>query len=85
MGMDEVIVYVEAVVCVGVLIYVGATILDKLTAASLINTTGAFNGTVSDVASMWHGTTGMISTVIIIGAAAIIIKMVMGFRKGSSD
>lgn len=84
-GMDEVIVYVEAVVVVGVMVYVGATILDQLTSASLINSTGAFNGTVTEVANMFNSTTGMIATVIIIGAAAIIIKMVMGFRKGSSD
>ena len=85
MSFDETIRYVEAVVIVGVLTYVGATILDQLSSASLINSTGAFNGTVTDVANMWSGSTGMISTVIIIGAAAIIIKMVMGFRKGSGN
>lgn len=84
MSMDETIKYVEAVVVVGVLIYVGAVVLDQLSSASLINATGAFNGTVTDVANMWSSTTGMIATVIIIGAAAIIIKMVMGFRKGSN-
>lgn len=84
MSMDETIKYVEAVVIVGVLIYVGAVVLDQLSSASLINATGAFNGTVTDVANMWDSTTGMIATVIIIGAAAIIIKMVMGFRKGSN-
>lgn len=84
MSMDETIKYVEAVVIVGVLIYVGAVVLDQLSSASLINATGAFGGTVTDVANMWDSTTGMIATVIIIGAAAIIIKMVMGFRKGSN-
>lgn len=83
--MEEVIGYVEAVVCIGCLIFVGASVLDSLTGANLLNATGAFNGTVTKVASMWTSTTGMISTVIIIGAAAIIIKMVMGFRKGSSE
>lgn len=82
--MDETIKYVEAVVIVGVLIYVGAVVLDQLSSASLINASGAFNGTVTSVANMWTSTTGMIATVIIIGAAAIIIKMVMGFRKGSN-
>ena len=84
MSMDETIKYVEAVVIVGVLIYVGAVVLDQLSSASLINATGSFNGTVADVANMWESTTGMIATVIIIGAAAIIIKMVMGFRKGGN-
>ena len=84
MSMDETIKYVEAVVIVGVLIYVGAVVLDQLSSASLINATGEFSGTVTDVANMWDSTTGMIATVIIIGAAAIIIKMVMGFRKGSN-
>lgn len=83
MSMDETIKYVEAVVIVGVLIYVGAVVLDQLSSASLINATGEFSGTVTDVANMWSSTTGMIATVIIIGAAAIIIKMVMGFRKGN--
>lgn len=85
MSMDECIHYVEAVVVVGVLVYVGAVVLDQLSSASLINASGSFSGTVTDVANMWESTTGMIGTVIIIGAAAIIIKMVMGFRKGSSD
>lgn len=85
MSMDECIHYVEAVVVVGVMVYVGATILDQLTSASLINATGSFSGTVTNVADMFNSTIGMVSTVIIIGAAAIIIKMVMGFRKGSSD
>ena len=85
MSMEETIRYVEAVVIVGCLIYVGAVVLDKLSGASLINTTGAFNGTVTDVASMWDSSTSMIATVVIIGAAAIIIKMVMNFRKGSQQ
>jgi len=83
--MEETVKYIEAVVIIGVLIYVGAVCLDKLSGASLINSTGAFNGTVADVASMWHSSTGMISTVIIIGAAAIIIKMVMSFRNSSRE
>ncbi|AKB40870.1 hypothetical protein [Methanosarcina mazei] len=82
MSMDECIHYVEAVVVVGIVLYVGAVILDQISAGSLINTTGPFAGTVTNVANMWSSTTGMIGTVIIIGAAAIIIKMVMGFRKG---
>jgi hypothetical protein len=85
MSMDETIKYVEAVVIVGCLIYVGAVVLDKLSAANLINATGSFNGTVTDVASMWDSSTSMIATVVIIGAAAIIIKMVMNFRKGGSQ
>ncbi|HWQ49885.1 MAG TPA: hypothetical protein VN414_13280 [Methanosarcina sp.] len=56
--------------------------LDKLSAASLINSTGAFNGTAAQIASLWTSSTGIIATIIIIGAAAIIIKMVMSFRKG---
>lgn len=82
MSFDETITYVEAVIIVGCLIYTGAVVLDSLTSASLINATGSFSGTVTAVANMWSGATGMIATVIIIGAAAIIIKMVMGFRKG---
>lgn len=85
MSMDETIKYVESIVVIGVLIYVGAVCLDKLTAAGLINSTGAFNGTVSQVANMWTSTTGMIATVIIIGAAAIIIRMVMSFRSNSNN
>lgn len=79
-GLEEAIQYVEAVVVIGTLIYIGAVCLDKLSAAGLINSTGSFNGTVTQVASMWSSSTGMVSTVIIIGAAAIIIKMVMSFR-----
>lgn len=84
-SMDEAITYVESVVLIGVLIYIGAVVLDKLSAAGMINSTGAFNGTVSSVASLWSSSTGMIGTVIIIGAAAIIIKMVMSFRNKSGN
>ncbi len=83
MSMDECIRYVEAVVIVGIVIYVGAVILDQISAGNLIDATGPFADTVTGVANMWEGTTGMIATVIIIGAASIIIKMVMGFRKSS--
>jgi len=83
--MGEAISYVESVVVIGTLIYIGAVCLDKLSAAGLINSTGAFNGTVTQVASMWSSSTGMVSTVIIIGAAAIIIKMVMSFRNKSAS
>ncbi len=85
MSMEESIKYVETVVIIGVLIYVGAVCLDKLSAASLINSTGAFNGTAADVASMWGSSTGMIGIVIIIGAAAIIIRMVMSFRGSRNE
>jgi len=83
MSMEEVITYVECVVMIGVLLYCGAVVLDRLTAANMINATGRFNGTTSQIAGMWTSSAGMISTVIIIGAAAIIIKMVMNFRSGS--
>ena len=83
--MDEAITYIEAVVTVGVLIFIGAVVLDKLSAADMISATGAFNGTVDSVANMWTSSTGMLGTVIIIGAAAIIIKMVMSFRNKSGN
>lgn len=84
-GMDESISYVEAVVTIGVMIYIGAAVLDKLSGAGMINATGAFNGTAGNIASLWTSSTGMVSTVIIIGAAAIIIKMVMSFRNKSGS
>lgn len=84
MSMDETIRFVEGAVVIGVLIYVGAVCLDKLSAAGLINATGPFNGTVAQVSSMWTSSTGMVSTVLIIAAAAIIIRMVMSFRKSSN-
>ena len=84
-GMEEAITYVEAIVTIGVLIYIGACVLDKLSGAGMISSTGAFNGTVDSVASMWTSASGMVSTVVVIGAAAIIIKMVMSFRNKSSS
>jgi uncharacterized membrane protein len=85
MTMNETISYVEAVVVIGCLLYVGAVVLDKLSSADLINATGSFNTTVTNVASMWASSTSMIATVVIIGAAAIIIGMVMNFRRNSKN
>lgn len=84
-SMDEAITYIEAVVIIGVLIYIGAVVLDKLSAAEIISSTGAFNGTVNNVANLFNSSTSMIGTVVIIGAAAIIIKMVMSFRNKSGN
>jgi hypothetical protein len=69
---------IRALIEMFILMFIGGTVLDRINAANLINLSGPFGSTPTQIASGWTTLITMISVVVVIVVAKIVLNVFNG-------